>query len=98
MYGVSFRHLENDMYCSFRGRGKRVGDSRGHHGTTLGMPRTRGWHSSTHTWAPRHVWRAPSGSNGMGPNTAYLLPAQARRCLSLMQRASWESHGRNAMD
>ncbi|RVW22384.1 hypothetical protein CK203_096042 [Vitis vinifera] len=66
-----------------------VGDSRGyqekaliapkgHHGTTLGVPRTHGWHSSTHTWAPQHVWRAPRGSNGTGLNTAYLLPAQAR--------------------
>ncbi|KAL6350635.1 hypothetical protein AAG906_025565 [Vitis piasezkii] len=27
----------------------------GHHGTALGMPRTHGWDSSTHTWAPRHA-------------------------------------------
>ena len=91
MYGVSFIHLENDLYCSFRGGG--VGDSRGHHGTTLGMPRTRGWHSSTHTWAPRHAWRAPRGRNNTGPGAAYLFLEQARGHLSLVQPASWGSHG-----
>ncbi|KAL6332409.1 hypothetical protein AAG906_004985 [Vitis piasezkii] len=32
----------------------------GHHGTALGIPRTHERHSSMHTWAPRHVWRAPT--------------------------------------
>ena len=52
----------------FKGRG--VGDSRGHqgqaltalrghHDTTLGVSRTHRRHSSMHTWAPRHMWRAP---------------------------------------
>ncbi|RVW40884.1 RNA-directed DNA polymerase-like [Vitis vinifera] len=33
--------------------------TKGHHGTALGIPRTHERHSSMHTWAPRHVWRAP---------------------------------------
>ena len=74
-----------------------VGDSRGHHGTTLGMPRTHEWYSSKHTWVPRHVWRAPHGCNCTGLGAAYLLLEQARGRLSLVQQASWGSHGRNAM-
>ncbi|RVW70978.1 putative disease resistance RPP13-like protein 1 [Vitis vinifera] len=58
---------------------------RRHHGTTLGMPRTHGHDSSTHTWAPRHVWCAPRGRNDMGLGAAYPLPAQARGHLSLVR-------------
>ena len=87
MYDVSSKHLENGLYCSLRGR--RVGDSNehqgktlttpiGHHGTTLGVLRTHRWHSSTHTWTPRHVWCVPYGRNGMGLGTAYLLPTLAQ--------------------
>ena len=47
----------------------------------LGVPRTRKWHTSMHTWAPRHVWRAPRGHNSTGPSAAYLLLALARECL-----------------
>ena len=36
MYGVSFIHLENDLYCSLRGKG--VGDSMGHQGKALTAP------------------------------------------------------------
>ena len=60
---------------------------RGNHGTTFGVPWTHGWHSSTHTWAPRHVWCAPRDCN----------PALAQGHLSLVQRASYRSHETNAM-
>ena len=49
--------------------------SRGHHDTTLDVPRTHRRDSSTHTWAPRHMWCAPHGRNDMGPGAAYPLPA-----------------------
>ena len=74
-----------------------VGDSRGHHGTTLGMPRTHEWYSSKHTWVPRHVWRAPHGHNSMGHGATYLLLVLAQGHLSLVRRVSWRSHGRNPM-
>ena len=51
----------------------------------LGVPRTHGWHMSTHTWAPRHVWCVPRGRNGTGPSAAYLLPVQARGRLNLVR-------------
>ena len=78
-------------------KGERVGDLRRHHGTTLGLPRAHRRHSSTHTWAPWHVWRAPCGRNSMGLGAAYLFPMLARGRLSLVQWASWRSHGCNAM-
>ena len=77
--------------------GGRVGDSkeraprkaltapRRHHGTTLGVPRTHGRDSRTHTWAPRHVWCAPRGHNDTGLGAAYLLPVQAQGLLSLVR-------------
>ena len=66
-----------------------VGDLRGHqgqasiapnehNGTTLGVPRTHRRHSSTHTWAPWHVWCAPRGHNDTGLGAACLLPMLAR--------------------
>ena len=61
------------------------------------MPRTHRRHSSTHTWAPRHVRCALCGHNGMEPGVTYLFPVLAQRCLSLVQQASWRSHGHNAM-
>ncbi|KAL6329379.1 hypothetical protein AAG906_017690 [Vitis piasezkii] len=55
-------------------QGKALTAPRGHHGRTLGMPRTHKRHSSTHTWAPRHV-----------PGATYLYPAQGQGRLSLVQ-------------
>ena len=47
-----------------------------------------------HTWAPRHVWRAPHGRNGMGPSADYLLPALAQGCLKdLCTEPVWEAMG-----
>ena len=65
-----------------------MGDSRGHqgqalaapkgrHGTALGVPKTLGRHTSTHTWAPRHMRRAPRGHNDTRPGANYLIPALA---------------------
>ena len=77
-------------------QGKALTAPRGHHGMALGVPKTHRRDSSTHTWAPRHVWCAPCGHNGTGSGVAYLIPTQARGCLSLVRWANWGSHGRNA--
>ena len=83
IYDVSSKHLENNLYCSLREvvgdsrrhQGKALTAPRGHHGTSLGMPRTHERHSSKHTWAPRHVWCAPCDRNSTGPDAIYLLLA-----------------------
>ncbi|RVX00463.1 hypothetical protein CK203_037018 [Vitis vinifera] len=60
--------------CAHQGhQGKALTAPKGHHGTTLGIPRTHERHSSMHTWAPRHVWRAPCRHNGTEHGSTYLL-------------------------
>ncbi|RVW86184.1 hypothetical protein CK203_046111 [Vitis vinifera] len=84
--------FDQDQGGLVRGREEGVGDLKGHqgqaltalrrqHGIALGVPRTHRRHSSTHTWAPRHVWHAPRGRNGIGHGVAYLFLALARGCL-----------------
>ncbi|KAL6320271.1 hypothetical protein AAG906_005352 [Vitis piasezkii] len=90
--------FDRDQGGLVRGREEGVGDLKGHqgqaltaprrqHGIALGVPRTHRRHSSTHTWAPRHVWHAPV-ANGIGHGVAYLFLALARGCLKTVQRAS----------
>ena len=59
---------------------------------TLGVPKTLGWHTSTHTWAPQHVWCAPHGRNNtrLSANYFFFTLAQGRlkvSCIELVRKA-----------